>query len=99
MTLTNVEIFKKIDNKEILSEKEIKVLVHDNFEVDEIEGEEHRWYRIVSTIIERDNRYFRIDWHRGLTEYQENEYPNQPYEVEPKEKVITVKEWIKKEEN
>ena len=99
MTLTNEEILKKIDNKEILSEKEIKTFIHDNYEVDEIEGEEHRWYRIITTIIEINNRYCAINWNRGLTECQENEYPNQPYEVEPKDEVITIKKWIKKEEN
>lgn len=99
MTLTNEEILKKIDNKEFLSEKEIKTFVHDNCEVDEIEGEEHRWYRVITTIIEINNRYFAICWNRGLTEYQENEYPNQPYEVESKDEIITIKKWIKKEEN
>lgn len=90
------ELLSKIEKGE-LTECEIRQLVWDCHQVDEIEGDEHRWQREISTIIEIGNRFFRIDWMRGLTEYQENEYWEQPYEVEPKEKTIVIKEWIKKE--
>lgn len=95
--ITNEKILNKIDKKYKLTEKEIQVFMNDNFQVDEIEGVEHRWYREITTIIERNNRYFAIEWNRGLTECQEHEFPNQPYEVEPKDKVIVINEWVKKE--
>lgn len=74
---------------EELTEKEIKTLIWDGY-IDEIEGETHRWYREVKTIIKIDSELYAIDWDRGLTELQENEYPNQPYRVVRKEKQITV---------
>jgi hypothetical protein len=39
-----------------------------------------------------------VEWEEGLTENQENEFYNQPYEVEKKtyEKTITVTEWVSK---
>lgn len=75
---------------EELTEKEIKTLIWDGYIIDEIEGETHRWYREVKTIIKIDSELYAIDWDRGLTALQENEYPNQPYRVVRKEKQITV---------
>ena len=50
------------------------------------------------TVVELCGRTFGINWFSGLTECQENEFNEQPYEVEKHEyeKVITVKEWRKK---
>lgn len=89
------ETILKLKNNEILTEKEIQNLVLDFNHVEEIGGDQHRWQQEVSTIIEVDNKFFRIDWMRGLTEYQENDYLEQPYEVIPKEKTITIKKWEK----
>lgn len=83
---------------EDLTEKEIKTLIWDSYVIDEIEGETHRWYREVKTIIKIDSELYAIDWNRGLTELQENEYPNQPYSVVKKEKQITVT-YYEREEN
>ena len=70
-------------------------------EVEEISGENRRWSQGMQTIFKVDNRYFSICWEKGLTEMQENEFYDQPEEVELKEytKTITVKNWIKKGEN
>ena len=50
----------------------------------------------MSTVFEVKGRFFNIDWERGLTECQENEFYEQPYEVvgECHEKTIVVTNWI-----
>ena len=57
--------------------------------VEEIEGDDHRWQREIRTIIDVDGQLYAIDWMRGLTECQENEFYDQPYKVKKVEKVIT----------
>lgn len=85
----------KILNGEKLTEKEIKELVWD-YEIDREEGDNRRWTRSVTSIVELCDKCFAIDWEEGLTECQENEYYNQPYEVVKRtyEKTITVTEWV-----
>lgn len=75
---------EKIDKKEKLTEKELKTLVFECNEVSRNEGENRRWTRTVKSIIELCGRYFAVVWEEGLTEYQENEFYEQPYEVEKK---------------
>lgn len=87
------EILKKLENKEKLSKEELRELAWNG--IDEIEGTEHRWQREISTIIEHNGKYYKLDWMRGLTECQENDFDKQPYEVIPKETTITIKEWVK----
>ena len=55
-----------------------------------------RWTEDMTTIFKVLGRFFAIDWQRGLTEFQENFYNEQPYEVIKKEKVVTVTELVKK---
>lgn len=88
----------KLKSGEMLNESEIKTLVYDGFEVDEIEGDSYRWTQSVQTIIDIDGELWAIDWQRGLTEYQENEFYNQPYRVEKREKQIVITEYIAVEE-
>lgn len=92
-------ILQKIDNKEDLTERELSELVFE-YAIDTKKGDNRRWSRTVTTIIEIMGRTFKIIWEEGLTEYQENEFYDQPYEVELKEyeKTITVKEWVVKGE-
>lgn len=87
----------KIDNGEKLTEDEIKTLVWEFKEINREYGEKGRWTRVVTSIIEIKDRTFAIDWEEGLTEYQENEYYYQPYEVKlhSYEKTIVVNEWVK----
>lgn len=87
----------KIDNKENLTEKELRNVVFD-YEIETEYGENRRWTRSVSTVVKLCNRFFMIEWEEGLTEYQPNEYLEQPYEVEKKEyeKLIKVVQWVKK---
>jgi len=87
-------MLNKIDNNEELTEKELKILALE-YDVDQEEGDEGRWERYMTSIAKLGDRYFAVNWSRGLTEYQENSFYEQPYEVEKKtyEKTITVTEW------
>ena len=55
-----------------------------------------RWYEDVTSIIEIKGEFYAIDWSRGLTEYQENEYPCQPKRVKKvvKDKIYTVEAYV-----
>ena len=87
----------KIDNKISFSEEEIEDIVWGSPEeiiVDTEKSEDlDRWSRGVNTFLKIHNRFFRISWEEGLTEYQENYYPYQPIEVKKHEKQITIIEW------
>ena len=50
----------------------------------------------MKTIIEIGVVYVAIDWFEGLTELNEDNYPNQPYIVEPKTytKTVVVTDWV-----
>lgn len=87
---------KKIDDKDPLTEHELSSLVCE-FAVDSEHGDNRRWSRTVTTIVKLCGRFFSIDWEEGLTECQENEFYNQPFEVrkETHEETITVTEWVK----
>lgn len=90
------EFLDKYDSGAKFTEQEIRDAIWDFKQVEEDEGYNHRWTQDITTVIQVEDRYFRIDWQRGLTECQENEYWNQPVEVTPHayEKTITVREWI-----
>jgi len=92
-----LEVLRKIDNKEKLDESELSDLVFE-YEVDTDYSDNRRWSRSATTISQIGDRYFRIEWENGLTENQPNEFYKQPVEVELKEysKTITVKEWVSK---
>lgn len=61
-------------------------------------GENRRWLRSVQTVNQIGDRFFAIDWEQGLTERQEDEVWEQPYEVERHEREITKieVEWVAK---
>ena len=86
------KLLLKIDNGEELNESELSELSSEH--VDKIEGENRRWSRSVTSIVQLGERYFSIDWEEGLTEMQENEYDNQPVEVKQKTEMVEVTKWI-----
>lgn len=65
--------------------------------VDEVEGDDHRWQREKQTVFKVGDRYFAINWMQALTECQEHDFWEQPYEVEKHEKTVVVTEWKAKE--
>ncbi len=87
---------QKIDNGESLTEEELGEFK--DFEIQNTKGDNRRWSRTVSSICELCGRFFNLIWEEGLTEYQENEFYDQPFEVEKRtyEKKITVAEWVRK---
>lgn len=91
-------IVEKIDNKEKLTESELKRVAYD-YEISKEYGENRRWSRTVYTVCRLKDRCFMVEWEEDLTECQENSFFTQPYEVElhEYEKVIIVKEWVRKE--
>lgn len=88
-------LLDKITNKLVLSEDELCDLI-EYFEVDRIYGDNDDWTRPVRTIVELGDKYFEVDWEEGLTEYQENTYMNQPFEVKlhTSKKVVEIKNWV-----
>lgn len=80
----------KLKNKESLSEEEIRTLVREFEEMYREEGEDRRWSRYVLSVLKIDDELYAIEWDQGLTENQENEYFNQPYPVELKEREKTI---------
>lgn len=89
---------QKIDNQVTLTDKELYRLLDYEIEEEREYGEDDRWSKGVSSIIKLCDRYFLLYWRKGLTEMQENEFYDQPYEVEKVqyEKTITVTEWWEK---
>lgn len=83
-----------LNGEKDFTEDELSDLIDFSFE--DIEGEEGRWTRYMESIVECEGRLFSIYWERGLTEYQENTYSNQPVEVElVQEEVTIVKKYYK----
>lgn len=93
-------MLRKIDSGEELTEDELKELTE--YEIEQEKGENRRWTRTITSIVELFGRFFALEWEEALTEMQENEFYSQPYEVEKVtyEKTITVTEWkpLKKED-
>ena len=71
------KMLSKIDSGESLTSNELSKLVYD-YDIDTQEGDDGRWVRGMYTVVELGERYFGIDWFKGLTECQENEVDFQP---------------------
>lgn len=88
---------KKIDKGETLTDEEIEKFYNETSHVSEERGENERWTRPVTTIVEACGRYFRILWDEGLTEMNSDNFFEQPTEVTKhtyeKTIVVTVTEW------
>lgn len=97
----NNGIMKKFLNGEKLTEQDRANLAWGDVDderyeyIDQIEGSSGRWMQSMKTVFKYNDEYYAIDWMAGLTEYQENEYPSNPYRVEPKERVVTVVDWVR----
>lgn len=97
--MTEKEFLERIESENEFTERELKHLAcKSKFEVDRIKGYCYCWKREIRTIVEIKGRYFAIDWTKGLTETQEDEFHNQPYEVFRKEIVETTVYWDENKE-
>ena len=59
------------------------------------------WTRHIITICEIKDRYYAVEWDAGLTDYGEDYFDDQPYEVFPEEEkqVFIVNKWKNKDGN
>lgn len=91
----------KIIGGERLTAREVKDIIKENAYLDyeiveEISNGHGRWVEYMTTIIELGNGdYYALDWNRGLTEYQDNEFETQVATPVEKKEVITY-EWVAK---
>lgn len=97
--MTNEEFLQRYDSgKPNFTKDEIEKMAYEEFGnwVDTAEGRTHRWYRENETIFEVEGRLFAVNWNKGLTEQQENDFDDsEVYEVERKEKIIFI--YVRKE--
>lgn len=91
--MTDKEFITRYANGEKFTEEELSDLRWEFVEVDKQYGENHRWNRPVTTIFRVKDRLFALDWWEGLTEIQENEFYDQPYEVKEVKKIIEITEY------
>ena len=97
-SLTNYErdFLERFDTEHIFSEEEIENMFYDLEEYEEHSYDKGRWTMPMTTIFRVGDRFIGVDWEAGLTEYQENSYENQPYEVFPKQEQVVVTRWYTK---
>lgn len=94
--ITEQEFIERYDTNNSFDEEELETIVDGLGEEVDVEfGENRRWSRIVKRITKICDRYFAFIYDEGLTEYQDNDYNYQPYEVRPIKKVVTITEWEK----
>lgn len=94
---TEGELIKmKLEKGESLNESETRGLMEWYPTVYEEEGEDRRWSRTVTSVVDVDGVNYAIEWERGLTENQENSYYDNPYKVEMVEEEITITKTILK---
>lgn len=96
MTPWEKKIKLHIAQNKPIDKNDIRMLVWD-YSIDEEIEEPLRWVTPVITIIEFFGHYYRIYWHRGNTEYQDNEYESQVLkEVVKVKKIVEIEKWIEK---
>lgn len=76
-----------------LSSREIEDMLWENEEVYREEGEDGRWSRTITSVLKlEDESLWAVNWEFGLTELQENDFWEQPYEVTLEKKEVVVVE-------
>ena len=90
------KIWLRLCQRKPIDKNDIRILICE-YDVDEEDGHHGRWTTSVMTIIKFNGHYYRIDWQRGNTEYQENEYEAQILEeVEKRTCMKEVTKWVTK---
>lgn len=97
-------IAEKMTHHVTLSDNNVRVLVYQDYYdegikfIDEIKGEDRRWYRKNTLIFYNynDEKYYSIYYDQGLTECQENDFWEQ-VACEVKPITVTKTEWRKVE--
>lgn len=81
-------IEEKLEDGDYLSEDEIEYLCWEYPCAYQEEGDSGRWTTFMVTVVEVNGKLYAINWQRGLTEYQENTFDEQPYECELERKEV-----------
>ena len=90
MTQEEKDFLSKFDSGYGFSEEDIGDITTEIFEVvDSKEIDQNRWSNTVQSILFIGERYFLVKWESGLTEFQEDYFPNQPIEVVKKQIQVT----------
>lgn len=92
---------KIIENDYEIEDKLAECIVY-NCSIQNYYGDNRRWTRTVTSIVEINNHFFEIEWEEGLTEMQDDFFfETKLIEVERKEEIVThtVIKWVKKERN
>lgn len=87
--MTEEEIIKKLETGEKFSEYELSYLLEYEVKDERDEYDERRWSMGTYSILAIGDKYYGLNWDRGLTEMQENYFYSQPVEVVRKEEVVT----------
>lgn len=90
------ELLFRLDRGEKISEGDLLRLVQCNcIEEATLDIDRMAFREDVRTISKLGDRYFAIDWERGLKDFDDLYYM-QPVEVQLEEKTVKVREWTKK---
>ena len=86
--MTEQEFLQRFDSGDKYNEKEIWRMVDYFNKIEEIYGDCGSWTQHMTTVISINDRYFALEWYRGLTDSIENEIYDQPYEVTRKTRMV-----------
>ena len=87
-----LSIEEKLERGLELSSEDIEELTFEFPQVYEEEGENRRWSKSILTVVKVEGLgLYAIAWEKGLTEYQENSFYEQPEKVELREKEVVTK--------
>lgn len=85
------ELLERLYNGEReFTEEERADFVWETDRIGKDQGQEGRWTRFVTVYFKYKGKYFGISYEEGLTEYQENSFDYNPFEVKPYEETITI---------
>lgn len=99
--MTIQKVFEKLDCDEDFTKKELKEICYNFIPYETIyEDNNRRWSRTVTNIYSDiiSSRYFALTYDQGLTEDQEDEFYEQPREVQKRviTRTVEVIDWINK---
>lgn len=91
------ELLKKVKNDVDIyeyTEDELDSMIYD-FCIDESAIADGRWSVHTQAVFELGDETFAIDYDKGKTEYQENEFLEKPYKVKKETEVIIVEKYVR----
>ena len=90
-----LSLLDKFNKGEQLRDDELEFIALElEFKIEE--GALHRWTQEVTSICDLAGTTVAVNWMRALTEMQEHEFWEQPYEVVEVQRQITTTRWVAK---